>query len=158
VGIEALMHLIFQPTFVTTVTVTPMLFLQLPPERIIQIYRLMLLVLKDTNHIQRRLILSCTMMSITIQNPTTTVMPTFLVNLFLTALSVANPPASCNYDDGDDSLVSASFNCYFSDSADTNVHDDSDSSLNGYEFYEEKRFPSGVDDVVHVGLANLCLA
>jgi len=29
-------------------------------------------------------------------------------------------------------------------------------SLNGYEFYEETSFPAGVDDVVHVGLVDLC--
>jgi hypothetical protein len=62
-----------------------------------------------------------------------------------------------NYDDGNASLGSASFNCYFSDSADTISDEDSDTSLNGYEFYEEKCFPSGVDNVVHVGLPDLCL-
>jgi hypothetical protein len=33
---------------------------------------------------------------------------------------------------------------------------DSDTSFDGYEFYDENNFPSGVDDVVHVELADLC--
>jgi hypothetical protein len=33
---------------------------------------------------------------------------------------------------------------------------DSHTSFDGYEFYDENNFPSGVDDVVHVELADLC--
>jgi hypothetical protein len=62
-------------------------------------------------------------------------------------------------DNGDASLsTSASFACKLSDldSDDTIEEEDSDTSLNAHELYEEKSFPFGVDDVVHVSLANLC--
>jgi hypothetical protein len=39
---------------------------------------------------------------------------------------------------------------------DDNTNADSDKSFEGYEFYDEKTFPSGVDDVVYVELSNLC--
>jgi hypothetical protein len=39
---------------------------------------------------------------------------------------------------------------------DDDANADSDTSFDGYEFYDENNFPSGVDDVVHVELANLC--
>jgi hypothetical protein len=38
------------------------------------------------------------------------------------------------------------------DDADT----DSDTAFEGYELYDEKTFPSRVDDIVHVELADLC--
>jgi hypothetical protein len=65
--------------------------------------------------------------------------------------------SSANDDDGDSSLTSASGQCNLYDSADTSDEEhDSDTSRNGYEFYEEANFPTGVDDVVHVSLADLC--
>jgi hypothetical protein len=66
--------------------------------------------------------------------------------------------SSANDDDGDSSLGSASGKCNLYDSAvDTSDEEQyADTSLNGYEFYEETSFPAGVDDVVHVGLADLC--
>jgi hypothetical protein len=48
-------------------------------------------------------------------------------------------------------------NCHIFDSVDSGDDDEGfDTSHNGYEFYEKISFPSGVNDVVHVGLANLC--
>jgi hypothetical protein len=65
--------------------------------------------------------------------------------------------SSTNDDDGDSSVISASGQCNLYDSADSSDEEhDSDTSQNGYEFYEETSFPTGVDDVVHVGLADLC--
>jgi hypothetical protein len=61
-------------------------------------------------------------------------------------------------EDGDGSISSSSTNhvdnFYSFDPVDE--EEDSDTSCNGYEFYEEETFPAGVDDVVHVGLAQLC--
>jgi hypothetical protein len=60
----------------------------------------------------------------------------------------------------DTSVSSASSHCNLPDLS-HHCSDDSDSagsseSLNGYEFYEDSSFPAGVNDVVHVGLVDLC--
>ena len=69
-------------------------------------------------------------------------------------------------DDGDGSLSSSSadhldnfVSMYPVDEEEEDSEEedsDSDISCNGYEFYNEDTFPAGVDDVVHVGLAQLC--
>jgi hypothetical protein len=62
-------------------------------------------------------------------------------------------------DDGDGSLNSSSTyhldNFVFMYPVDKE-EEDSDFSCNGYKFYKEDTFPAGVDDIVHVGLAQLC--
>jgi hypothetical protein len=70
-----------------------------------------------------------------------------------------NDPSGGSKSSSQASLSSASCNFDVSSPADSNEDDDADSdtSLDGYEFYDEKTFPSGVDDdVVHVELADLC--
>ena len=61
-------------------------------------------------------------------------------------------------EEGEDSI--SSFSTDHLDNFDSfdpfDEEEDSDTSCNGYEFYEEETFPAGVDDVVHVGLAQLC--
>jgi hypothetical protein len=61
-------------------------------------------------------------------------------------------------DDGDGSLSLSSTNPVNNfDSFDPiEEYEDSDTSCNGYEFYKEETFPTGVDEVVHVGFAQLC--
>jgi hypothetical protein len=71
--------------------------------------------------------------------------------------SCGSKSSSSHDDDGDGSLSSSSTNhLNIFDSFDPGDKEDSDTSCNGYEFYEEKSFPAGVNDVVHVGLAKLC--
>jgi hypothetical protein len=58
------------------------------------------------------------------------------------------------------SVSSASSHCDVSKlsdhSSDYSESVSSESHSNGYEFYEETSFPAGVEDVVHVGLVDLC--
>jgi hypothetical protein len=72
--------------------------------------------------------------------------------------SVGSKSSSSLDDDGDGSLSSLSTDHLDNfDSFDPiDEEEDSDTSCKGYEFYEEETFPAGVDDVVHVGLAQLC--
>ena len=65
--------------------------------------------------------------------------------------------SSSQDDDRDGSLHSSSTDHLdIFDSFDPGDEKDYDTSCNGYKFYEEKSFPAGVNDVVHVGLAELC--
>jgi hypothetical protein len=61
-------------------------------------------------------------------------------------------------DDGDGSLSLSSTDPVDNfDSFDPiDKDEDSDTSCNGYKFYKEETFPTGVDNVVHMGLAQLC--
>lgn len=69
----------------------------------------------------------------------------------VSSASLSSPADTIGADDDSDTSLK-------SDDSDTAVKDDeSDTGLvNVYEFYEEESFPSGVDDVVHVELADLC--
>jgi hypothetical protein len=67
-------------------------------------------------------------------------------------------------DSSDDSFLLGNSSAHSSSSSLSDalvLHSDSDDDSHiddhpGYEFYEETSFPSGVDDVVHVGLVDLC--